>query len=171
MPSRWYVRPIVRLTTSLAALLAVTVPVAAQAGPPAPVAGPRYINPPGLTRPSGYTHVVVASDGRTVYIAGQVAFDSLGQVVGPGDFRAQAAQVFSNLGRALASVGATFGDVMKTTTYITDVRNLGMLRETRARYFDSARAPANTLIPVGALARPELLLEIEAVAEIRPASR
>jgi enamine deaminase RidA (YjgF/YER057c/UK114 family) len=114
---------------------------------------------------------VVSSDGRTVYIAGQVAFDSVGQIVGVGDFRAQAAQVFSNLGRALASVGATFGDVMKTTTYITDVRNLGILRETRARYFDSARAPANTLITVNALARPELLLEIEAVAEIRAPAR
>jgi enamine deaminase RidA (YjgF/YER057c/UK114 family) len=171
MPSCWYVRPFVCLATSLAALLAVTVPAAAQDGPPAPATGPRYINPPGLTRPSGYTHVVVSSDGRTAYIAGQVAFDSVGQVVGPGDFRGQAAQVFSNLGRALASVGATFGDVMKTTTYITDVRNLGMLREARARYFDPARPPANTLIPVSALARPELLLEIEAVAEIRPASR
>lgn len=171
MPSRWYVRPFVHLTTWLAALLALTAPAAAQVGQPAPAAGPRYINPPGLTRPSGYTHVVVSSDGRTAYIAGQVAFDSVGQVVGPGDFRAQAAQVFSNLGRALASVGATFGDVMKTTTYITDVRNLGMLREARARYFDSARPPANTLIPVGALARPELLLEIEAVVEIRPTSR
>jgi 2-iminobutanoate/2-iminopropanoate deaminase len=171
MPSRWYVRPFVQVTTLLAALLAVTAPGAAQAGQPTPVTGPRYINPPGLTRPSGYTHVVVSSDGRTAYIAGQVAFDSVGQVVGLGDFRAQAAQVFSNLGRALASVGATFGDVMKTTTYITDVRNLGMLREARARYFDSARAPANTLITVNALARPELLLEIEAVAEIRPASR
>jgi 2-iminobutanoate/2-iminopropanoate deaminase len=171
MSSRWSVRPIVHLTASLAALLAVTEPAAAQAGATPPSAGPRYINPPGLTRPSGYTHVVVSSDGRTVYIAGQVAFDSVGQVVGLGDFRAQAAQVFSNLGRALASVGATFGDVMKTTTYITDVRNLGMLREARARYFDSARAPANTLITVNALARPELLLEIEAVAEIRPASR
>jgi enamine deaminase RidA (YjgF/YER057c/UK114 family) len=171
MSSRGSVRPIVRLTASLAALLAVTVPAAAQASPTPAAPGPRYINPPGLTRPSGYTHVVVSSDGRTVYIAGQVAFDSVGQVVGLGDFRAQAAQVFSNLGRALASVGATFGDVMKTTTYITDVRNLGMLREARARYFDSARAPANTLITVNALARPELLLEIEAVAEIRSASR
>jgi enamine deaminase RidA (YjgF/YER057c/UK114 family) len=171
MPSRWYVRPFVHLSAPLAALLAITAPAAAQISPAAPAAGPRYINPPGLTRPSGYTHVVVSSDGRTAYIAGQVAFDSVGQVVGLGDFRAQAAQVFSNLGRALASVGATFGDVMKTTTYITDVRNLGMLREARAKYFDSTRPPANTLIPVGALARSELLLEIEAVAEIRPASR
>ena len=133
MPSRWYVRPFVHLSAPLAALLALTAPAAAQASPASPAAGPRYINPPGLTRPSGYTHVVVSSDGRTAYIAGQVAFDSVGQVVGLGDFRAQAVQVFSNLGRALASVGATFGDVMKTTTYITDVQSLGMLRESRAR--------------------------------------
>lgn len=166
------VRQILALTVSLGALLSVETPAVAQETAPAsPASGSRYINPPGLTRPSGYTHVVVSSDGRTVYVAGQVAFDSAGQVVGLGDFRAQAAQVFSNLGRALASVGATFGDVMKTTTYITDVRNLGMLREARGRYFDPARAPANTLIPVTTLARPELLLEIEAVAEVRPAPR
>ena len=171
MPSR-RVPLILALAIPFAAMLTVVAPAGAQeTGGPPPAAGPRYINPPGLTRPSGYTHVVVSSDGRTVYIAGQVAFDSVGQVVGLGDFRAQAAQVFSNLGRALASIGATFGDVMKTTTYITDVRNLGMLREARGRYFDPARAPANTLIPVSALARPELLLEIEAVAEIRPAAR
>lgn len=161
------VRPIVPFATTCALLLTAGTQAAAQQIAPPAATGPRYINPPGLTRPSGYTHVVVSSDGRTVYIAGQVAFDSVGQVVGLGDFRAQAAQVFANLGRALASVGATFGDVMKTTTYITDVRNLGMLREARGRYFDPARTPANTLIPVTALARPELLLEIEAVAEVR----
>ena len=165
------VRPIVPLALSMVALLTLGAPIAAQQAVAPAAAGPRYVNPPGLTRPAGYTHVVVSSDGRTVYVAGQVAFDSSGQVVGLGDFRAQAAQVFSNLGRALASVGATFGDVMKTTTYITDVRNLALLREARGRYFDPARTPANTLIPVNALARPELLLEIEAVAEIRPAAR
>jgi enamine deaminase RidA (YjgF/YER057c/UK114 family) len=71
--------------------------------------GPQFINPPGLTRPTGYTHVVVSADGRTAYVAGQVAFDSTGKVVGVGDFQAQAEQVFANLRRALASVGASFG--------------------------------------------------------------
>src|SRR3954462_6268413 len=85
--------------------------------------GPKFINPPGLTKPAGYTHVVVAPDGRTVYLAGQVAFDSTGQVVGKGDFKAQAEQVYQNLRRALASVGGSLGDVVKTTTYITDVNN------------------------------------------------
>lgn len=87
-------------------------------------------------------------------------------MVGDGDFRTQAEQVFANLRRALASVGASFGDVVKTTTFITDLKNLPALRDTRARYFDPTRPPANSLIPVAALARPELLLEIEAVVDI-----
>ena len=127
----------------------------------------RYINPPGLAKPTGYTHVVVAADGRTVYIAGQVAFDSTGALVGAADFRAQAERVFANLRIALASVGATFSDVVKTTTYVTDIANAAALREVRAKYLDPARPPANSLIGVAKLARPGLLLEIEAVAVLR----
>jgi enamine deaminase RidA (YjgF/YER057c/UK114 family) len=125
--------------------------------------GNTYINPRGLVSPTGYTHVVVAADRRTVYIAGQVAFDSTGKVVGDADFSAQAEQVFSNLRRALASVGATFSDVVKMTTLITDVKNVPALRDIRTRYLDPSQPPANTLI-VAQLVRPELLLEIEAVA-------
>ena len=126
--------------------------------------GNRFINPPGLVKPTGYTHVVLSADGRTVYVAGQVAFDSTGQVVGGTDFRAQAEQVFANLRRALAAAGAGFGDVVKTTTYITDLAHSPVLREIRAKYLDPTHPPANTLVPVATLARPELLLEIEAVA-------
>lgn len=143
-----------------AALLFASVPAQAQ------TSGPQFINPPGLSRPTGYTHVVVSADGRTAYVAGQVAFDSTGAVVGGSNFQAQADQVFANLRRALASVGASFRDVMKTTTFMTDLKNLPALRETRARYFDAAHPPANTLIPVTALARPDLLLEIEAVVDL-----
>lgn len=131
----------------------------------------RYINPPGLVKPNGYTHVVLSGDGRTVYIAGQVAFDSAGTVVGGTDFRAQAEQVYGNLRKALASVGGSFSDVVKTTTLVTDLKQLGTLREVRARYLDPAHPPANTLIPVTALARPELLLEIEAVAVLPATGR
>jgi len=144
-----------------AALLVASGP-AVQAQTP----GPQFINPPGPTRPTGYTHVVVTTDGRTAYVAGQVAFDSTGAVVGAGNFQAQADQVFANLRRAAASVGASFRDVMKTTTFMTDLNHLPALRETRARYFDAAHPPANTLIPVTALARPDLLLEIEAVVDL-----
>jgi len=153
------------LTFALGALpwLAFAVPslVQAQAGEA------RYINPPGLSKPSGYTHVVVAADGRTVYIAGQVAYDSTGTLVGAGDFRAQAERAYSNLRIALASAGATFSDVVKTTTYITDLANVAVLREIRGKYLDPARPPANSLIPVATLARPDLLLEIEAVAVLK----
>jgi enamine deaminase RidA (YjgF/YER057c/UK114 family) len=131
----------------------------------------KYINPPGLARPSGYTHVVLAADGRTVHIAGQVATDSTGTLVGAGDFRVQAERVFVNLRIALASVGATFSDVVKTTTFITDVANTAVLREVRAKHLDAARPPANSLIPVGTLVRPELMLEIEAVAVLRAPRR
>ena len=131
----------------------------------------RYINPPGLTKPTGYTHVVLAADGRTVYIAGQVAFDSTGTMVGVGDFRAQAERVFANLRIALASAGATFSDVVNTTTFVTDVSNAAALREIRGKYLDPARPPANSLIGVGALARPDILLEIEAVAVLKTPGR
>jgi len=131
----------------------------------APVA--RFINPSGLVRPTGYTHVVVSADGRTAYIAGQVAFDSAGTVVGPGDFEAQAERVFANLRIALASVGASLGDILKTTTYITDLKHVAALREIRSRHFAPAHPPASTLVQVASLARPELLLEIDAVAELR----
>jgi enamine deaminase RidA (YjgF/YER057c/UK114 family) len=139
------------------------------AAPPAHAQGSRvsFINPPGLVKPTGYTHVVVAADRRTVYIAGQVAFDSSGQVMGEGDFRAQAEQVYANLRRALESVGASFQDLVKTTTFITDAKQVAVLREVRPRYLDPTHPPANTLLVVSALARPELMLEIEGVAVLR----
>jgi len=131
----------------------------------------RYINPSGLAKPNGYTHVVVAPDGRTVYIAGQVAFDSTGQLVGAGDFRAQADRVYQNLQRALKAVGGSLDDVVKTTTYITDLKNVPALREVRAQYSRSARPPASTLLVVSSLARPELMIEVEAVAVLRASVR
>ena len=131
----------------------------------------RYINPPALVKPNGYTHVVVAPDGRTVYVAGQVAFDSTGQLVGSGDFRAQADRVYQNLSRALASVGGTLEDVVKTTTFITDLKNLPTLREVRSQSARSGHPPANTMLVVSSLARPELLIEVEAIAILRTGVR
>ena len=116
-------------------------------------------------------HVVVSADGRTAYVAGQVALDSSGALVGKDDFRAQAERVYANLRVALASVGASFEDLVKTTTYVTDRKHVAILREVRTRVMGAARPPANTLLVVGGLARPELLLEIEAVAQVPPAER
>jgi enamine deaminase RidA (YjgF/YER057c/UK114 family) len=141
----------------LTALMLLPAAVAGQGGP-------RYVNPPSLVKPNGYTHVVVAPDGRTVYVAGQVAFDSTGQLVGGNNFQAQAERVYENLRRALTSVGGSLDDVVKTTTFVTDAKHVASLRDIRLKYLDSARPPANTLVVVSSLARPTLLIEIEAVA-------
>jgi 2-iminobutanoate/2-iminopropanoate deaminase len=146
--------------TAASLLLPLTLPCAALAQG----SSTRYVNPEGLVKPTGYTHVVVAPDGRTVYIAGQVAFDSVGAVVGKGDFTAQAEQVYRNLERALQSVGGTMADLVKTTTFITDIKNLPSLREVRSRRLSKTQPPANTLLQVSSLARPDLLIEVEAVA-------
>ncbi len=74
--------------------------------------------------------------------------------------------MFENLRRALASVGASFSDVAKTTTFVTDPKHIAALRDIRARYLDATHPPANTLITVAAPARPELLIEIEAVVDL-----
>jgi enamine deaminase RidA (YjgF/YER057c/UK114 family) len=153
-------RALPMLRGSAVALLLLTLPCAVVAQG----TGTRYINPPGLVKPTGYTHLVIAPDGRTVYIAGQVAFDSTGKVVGEGDFAAQANQVFRNLRHALESVGGSMADLVKTTTFITDVKHIPALRDIRALYLAKAQPPANTLVAVSSLARPELLIEIEGVA-------
>jgi enamine deaminase RidA (YjgF/YER057c/UK114 family) len=125
----------------------------------------RYLNPQTLSAPTGYSHVAEVSGGRTVYIAGQVSFDKSGNVVGKGDFAAQTLQVFENLKLALAAVGATFDNVVKVTTYVTDMSHLQTLRETRSRFYGK-NAPASTLVEIGKLAHPDLMIEIEAIAVI-----
>src|SRR3954469_1895605 len=76
-------------------------------------------NPPALSAPTGYTHVVeVSGPGKTIYISGQIAYDKDGKLVGaPGDMKAQAEQVFKNLQAALTAAGATFADVVKMNSY------------------------------------------------------
>jgi enamine deaminase RidA (YjgF/YER057c/UK114 family) len=123
----------------------------------------RFINPETLAKPPSYTHVVeVVGACRTVHISGQLGTDLKGQVV--GDFRAQAVQVFENLKAALASVGATFADVVKLNSYLADIADLPVLREVRVRYLNAQALPASTTIAVSGFARPGALLEIEAVA-------
>jgi len=126
-------------------------------------------NPPALSKPTGYTHVVeVTGPGKIVYIAGQIALDKDGKVVGDGDMKAQAEQVFKNLEAALAAAGAKFSDVVKMNTYITDMDKAPAVREVRARYFGET-TPASTLVQVAKLARPEFMLEIEVIAAVSTA--
>ncbi|MEW6210713.1 MAG: RidA family protein [Acidobacteriota bacterium] len=124
----------------------------------------RFINPPALSTPPGYTHVVEARGGRTIYIAGQVALDKSGNIVGRGDIRAQTGQVFENLKAALSAAGADFSHVVKLNYYVLDTSQLASLRETRDKYVNTRNPPASTLIRVAGLAREEFLIEIEAIA-------
>ncbi len=112
-------------------------------------------------RPLGMSQVVSAS-GRLVFVSGQVALDSDGAIVGRDDFEAQAVQVFENLAVALAAAGAVFGDVVRLGSYLTDMSNLGVLRDVRLRYL-SEPYPAATAV-TAALAMPELLVEVDAIA-------
>jgi enamine deaminase RidA (YjgF/YER057c/UK114 family) len=126
---------------------------------------PKFSNPPALSKPAGYSHVAEAvGPGRLVYIAGQVPVDRDGNLVGEGDFRAQAVQVFENLKAALASAGAGFEHVVKFNNYLTDVSNRPAFREVRDRYVNVAAPPASTLVGVTGLALPGWMIEIEAVA-------
>jgi len=126
----------------------------------------KYVNPPGLSTPTGYTHVVIPQGGRPVFIAGQVAADKTGAVVGKGDFRAQTKQVFENLKTAVEAAGGSMSDVAKINVYVTDLSQIAALREIRQQYFTS-NPPASTLVQVVSLARPEYMLEIEAIVAVR----
>ena len=126
----------------------------------------KHTNPPALSAPTGYTHIVeVTGPNRTIYISGQIAFDKDGKVVGAGDMKAQAEQVFKNLETALTAAGAKFSDVVKMNSYITDMSKAQAVRDVRAIYFKDA-TPASTFVEVKGLVRPELLLEIEVVAVV-----
>jgi enamine deaminase RidA (YjgF/YER057c/UK114 family) len=145
----------------LLALLLAAAPLAAQT---------QFINPDGLSKPPGYTHVVVAHPGKILYLSGQVANDKTGKVVST-DFRAQVEQVFTNLKTALAAGGAAFEDVVKINYYVRDFSQdkRTAIRETRDKYINKEHPPASTLVGVAALASDDYLLEVEVVAVI-PAS-
>ena len=126
-------------------------------------------NPPALSTPTGYTHIVeVTGPNRTIYISGQIAYDKDGKIVGaPGDMKAQAEQVFKNLEAALTAAGAKFSDVVKMNSYITDMSKIQAVRDVRAMYFKDV-SPASTFVQVAGLVRPELLLEVEVIAVVPP---
>ncbi len=126
-----------------------------------------FVNPRGLTVPQSYTQVVTARGGKTIFVAGQVAFDEAGRLVGPGDLRAQTGQVYQNLKTALAAAGATFADVVKLTTYVVGYKPEDRLtiNEVRNKYV-LPHPPASTLVGVSALAMEGLLIEVEAIAVI-----
>lgn len=127
----------------------------------------RFINPPRIPPSTNYTHVVETTAKRTVYISGQVPLDEHGNLVGENDIAAQAAQVFENIRIALESVGGTFDDVVKLTTYVVETADVQAVREVRQRYITAPHPPAHTAVPVRKLFRPDFLIEIEAIAALR----
>jgi enamine deaminase RidA (YjgF/YER057c/UK114 family) len=106
----------------------------------------------------------VTGAGRLVAVSGQVAQDAAGGLVGVGDPEAQARQVFENLRRCLASAGAGFDDVVKLTWFVTDMAMMPVFRKVRAEFIGGDRLPASSAVQVAALFRPELVLEVEALA-------
>ncbi len=125
------------------------------------------INPPELGTPPGYSQIVDIRGNRMIFIAGQTALDRDGNVVGKGDFAAQAAQVFHNLAIALKACGCTAANLVKLTVFLTNMDNLAAYREARNRFLASVTppaAPAVTLVEVSRLYGADFLIEIEAIA-------
>jgi len=127
----------------------------------------KFSNPDGMFKPAGYTHVVeMTGPGRTIYLAGQLGWDASGKRAGePGDFTAQATQVFENIKTALGSAGAGFEHVVKLSIFLTSIADLPKLRDVRNKYI-TGTPPASTALEISKLARPDALLEIEATAVV-----
>ena len=123
---------------------------------------PSFASPADLPTPFGYSHVVGIPAGRLVRTSGQVAVDAEGRV--PDGMAAQTRLVFENVGRALAAQGAGWPDVVKLLYFVTSVEEVTVVREVRDEFVDTSRPPASSLVQVAGLFRPDLLIEVEAVA-------
>lgn len=123
------------------------------------------INPEGLHEPPTYSHVAIARGARLVFLAGQVGYGADGKLIGEGDVVAQAEQACRNVATALAAAGAGIADVAKLTIFVVGHRPelLEPILAARAAVFGDHK-PASTFLGVEALARPDLLVEVEAVA-------
>ncbi|MBI2183356.1 MAG: RidA family protein [Thaumarchaeota archaeon] len=121
----------------------------------------KFIRPKGWAEPAIYSQGISA--GNLIFLAGQTSTDEKGRPVGVGDMKAQAEQVFKRIKKLLEEAGAGMEDVVKLTTYVTDVQRYEAVRDVRARYFKGHK-PTSTMVEVKGLANPEYLLEIEVVA-------
>ena len=125
-----------------------------------------FVKSDSLPNSVGYSQAATVRGGRLVYVAGQVAMDPSGKLVGPGDFRAQAQQTFENLKAALAASGASFDNVVKLNSYFVDIKQAPVFREVRDKYINVTHPPVSTAVEVRRLVREEWLLEVEAVAVV-----
>jgi len=122
------------------------------------------INPEGLAQPTGYSHLAVSRGSRIVFVAGQVGFDADGNLVSD-DVAAQAEQAYRNVATAVEAVGGTVDDIAKLTTFVVchSPDLIGPILAARSAVFGDHH-PASTYLGVETLIRPELLVEVEAVA-------
>jgi enamine deaminase RidA (YjgF/YER057c/UK114 family) len=133
--------------------------------------GVSYLNPPNAPPVQGlYSHVARMQGGELAFIAGQVAIDRQGNVVGVGEVAEQVVQVFSNLGILLRDLGTNFEAVLQFTTYLTRSDDIAAFMAARSQLFPSLFAggkyPPNTLLVVNRLVKPEFLVEVEAIARL-----
>ena len=131
----------------------------------------RIWNPDAMAKPvAGYSQVAEITGGKVVYIAGQVALDASGNLVGKDDFRSQSEQVFKNLDAAVRAAGGSFHDVIKLNYYCAaavDPSLVPQIREVRDKYVNTQNPPTSTFVVVERLVRPEWLIEVEAVAVVK----
>ncbi len=126
-----------------------------------------FTTPPALPQPNGYSHVATIGPGhRLVWTSGQVPIAADGTAAPVGDWAAQTRQAMRNVDAALAGAGATWDDVFKLTFYVVDTSALAVVRAVRDEFVNIERPPTSSLVQVAGLFRPDLLIEIEAVAAI-----
>jgi enamine deaminase RidA (YjgF/YER057c/UK114 family) len=154
------------LTVALAAIFQSTKPAPQSSDSPFHI-----FNPETMAKPTaGYSHVAEVTDGKIVYIAGQVALDRAGNLVGKDDFRAQVQQVFENLKAAVEASGGDSHNIIKLNYYCAesvDPAQVPIVREIRDKYVNTANPPTSTFVVVKRLVRPEWLIEVDAVAVVR----
>jgi enamine deaminase RidA (YjgF/YER057c/UK114 family) len=143
-------------------------PTASYPGDAVPIVD-RLTSVPDVAPGPGFAHAVTIT-GQLAFVSGQVALDSDGQLVGPGDLAAQAAQALRNLHRILGALGADWPDVVRFAWYVLDASSVQVIRDVRDEFIRGPLGgqpnPASTLVQVAALFRPELLVEVDAVVAV-----
>jgi enamine deaminase RidA (YjgF/YER057c/UK114 family) len=128
------------------------------------MAGREYLRPETIAKTTGYSQVIKTGD--TVYIAGQVAMAADGSTVGRGDPEAQLRQIWKNIDSAVKSAGGSLQNIVKTTTYVTDIKYGASVRKVREEVLRGTFPPTSTMVVVKELANPDWMVEIEAIAVV-----
>jgi len=124
----------------------------------------QFLNPEGIFKPSTFSQIAITSGDTVVYISGQTARDEKSNIVAVGDVKKQAEKVFENLRVAVEAAGGSMGDIAKITTYVVGLKPEDRVWIGEMVKKNFPKPPAHTLVGISALATPELLIEIEAVA-------